>query len=190
VNADVSEPRAGSRGIPLWLIILSFLLLFWGLSHFDLNSGWFKTDIYAPYHSSAELAVYQPSVEGFDRGLAQKKYEAVCGLCHQPDGLGKPGQFPPLAGSEWANGSVGRFCRIPLAGVSGPIKVAGQSWNLSMPAMGASMPDEDLALVLTYIRSSWGNKASEVSPAQVKAIRAELGGRTQPETEAELQKLP
>ena len=80
------------------------------------------------------------------------------------------------------------MARIPLAGVSGPIKVKDQMWNLSMPAMGASMSDEDLALVLTYIRSSWGNKGSEVTAAQVKAIRTELAGR-QPYTEAELQKV-
>lgn len=79
--------------------------------------------------------------------------------------------------------------RIPLAGLSGPVQVKGQEWNLSMPAMGAAMTDEQLAAVLTYIRQSWGNKASEITPDQVKAIRTEVGNRTQPWTAAELDNL-
>ena len=55
-----------------------------------------------------------------------------------------------------------------------------------MPAMGAGLPDDDLAAVLTYIRQSWGNKASEVTPELVKAVRAEVGNRTQPWTVEQL----
>src|SRR5258705_308514 len=106
MSPEAAEPKAGPKRLPLWLIILSFLLLYWGMAYFDLNSGWGRTEVYAPYHSIDEVAKYQPPPEGFDRVTAQKKYDAVCGLCHQPDGLGKPGQFPPLAGSEWANGSL------------------------------------------------------------------------------------
>ena len=105
--------------------------------------------------------------------------------------MGRPGQFPPLAGSEWATGSATRMIHIPLLGLSGPIKIKGQPWNLAMPNAGAALSDEDLALALSYIRVSWGNKASLVTPAQVKAVRAEVGGRSQPlNGEAELQKLP
>jgi mono/diheme cytochrome c family protein len=56
----------------------------------------------------------------------------------------------------------------------------------SMPAMGAALSDSDLAAVLTYIRQSWGNKAPEITPEQVKAVRAEVGNRTQPWSTAEL----
>jgi mono/diheme cytochrome c family protein len=76
--------------------------------------------------------------------------------------------------------------RIPLAGLSGPVQVNSQSWNLAMPAMGAALPDDDLAAVLTYIRQSWGNKASAITPEQVKAVRAEVGNRTQPWTADQL----
>ena len=55
-----------------------------------------------------------------------------------------------------------------------------------MPAMGAALSDEDLAAVLTYMRQSWGNKASEVTPEQVKAVRDELGNRSQPFTAEQL----
>ena len=55
-----------------------------------------------------------------------------------------------------------------------------------MPAMGAALPDDDLAAVLTYIRQNWGNKASAVTPEQVKAVRDEVGNRTQPWTADQL----
>ena len=61
-----------------------------------------------------------------------------------------------MAGSEWvvAKG-VNRLAHIPLAGLAGPIQVAGKEWSLNMAAMGAALPDDSLAAVLTYIRSSW-----------------------------------
>jgi mono/diheme cytochrome c family protein len=190
MQADVTEPRAGSSGVPLWLIILSFLLLFLGMVYFDRNGGWFKTEVYVPFRNETELANAQPPTTGFPRALAQKKFEATCGVCHQPTGMGVPGQFPPLVGSEWANGSPNRLIRIPLVGLVGPITIKGQPWNASMASLGGTLNDEDLALILTYVRSSWGNKASEVTPAQVKAVRAELGSRSQQITEPELLKVP
>jgi mono/diheme cytochrome c family protein len=190
MQAEVTEPRVGSSPIPLWLVLLSAGLVFIGMLYFDKNSGWFKTEVYAPFHNDGELLVMQPPTEKFNRALAQKKFDATCGACHQPTGMGIPGQFPPLVGSEWANGSPNRLIRIPIVGLGGPIKVKGQVWNSSMASLGATLNDEDLAMILTYVRSSWGNKASEITPAQVKAVRAELSGRTQQLTEPELLKIP
>jgi mono/diheme cytochrome c family protein len=130
--------------------------------------------------------MYQPPVGGPDLASGKAGYEKVCGLCHGNDGMGKPGQAPPFAKSEWALGSPNRMIRIPLAGLAGPIQVAGTQFDLSMPAMGAALPDDDLAAVLTYIRQSWGNKASAVTPEQVKAVRAEVGNRSQPWTAEQL----
>jgi mono/diheme cytochrome c family protein len=56
----------------------------------------------------------------------------------------------------------------------GPIKIKGQDWNLNMAAMGAALPDYDLAAVMTYIRGSWGNKAGEVTADDIKVIRTEI----------------
>ena len=187
---ETAEPRAGSAGIPLWLAILSIILVFVMLVYFDENSGWFKPEVTAPFRNTVELTDSQPRVMGIDYALAQKKFEATCGICHQPDGMGKPGQFPPLAGSEWANGAPNRLIRIPLVGLVGPVTVKGQSWNFSMPGLGAAVSDEDLALILSYVRHSWGNKGGEISPEQVKAIRGELGSRSQQISEPELLKVP
>jgi mono/diheme cytochrome c family protein len=59
-----------------------------------------------------------------------------------------------------------------------------------MPPMGATLSDEEFAAVLTYIRSSWGNKAPKVTLDHVKTVRAALGGRTDPHTAEEALKIP
>ena len=184
-GSEAAEPKAARAAVPVWLFILFFLLFYWGMIYFDERSAWADPHVYIPYHSAAELAVYQPATAG-GNALGKQFYDNVCALCHNPDGSGKPGQAPPFVGSDIVLGGPGRMIRIPLAGLTGPIQVKGQEWNLSMPAMGAAMTDEQLAAVLTYIRQSWGNKAKEITPDEVKAIRTEVGNRTQPWTAAEL----
>ncbi len=184
------EPVAGRGRVPVWLVVALFVLLYWGMVYFDRSSAWFDPQVYAPYKSLADLQRFQPVTGGGNLERGRTVYENVCGLCHNPDGNGKPNQAPPLAGSEWAQGSPNRMIRIPLAGLTGPITVKGQPWSLNMPAMGASLSDEDLAAVLSYIRQSWGNKAKEITPEQVKKIRGELGNRSQPFTVPELMAVP
>ncbi|WP_018968826.1 c-type cytochrome [Rubritalea marina] len=102
------------------------------------------------------------------------KVYATCAACHQATGQGIPGAFPPLAESEWVNGPVENLIRIQLRGLMGPITVKGTTYNSVMPP-NASMSDEDIAAVLTYIRSNFGNDASAVTPDMVKALRSEVG---------------
>ncbi len=184
-------PQAGRAAVPVWSFNLLFVLFYWGMVYFDLHGGWFNPQVYTPYATISEVERYQPPREGPDLARGKAVYETVCGLCHNNDGMGKPNQAPPFVGSEWVLGSPARMIRIPLAGLTGPITVQGQAINLSsMPAMGAALSDEDLAAVLTYIRSSWGNKASPISAEQVKAVRAEIGNRTQPWTAGDLMAVP
>ena len=190
VAQDAAEPSAGLQAVPVWLIVLFFVLLYWGMIYFDQRSGWAAPTVYAPYRSVAELQRYQPPSGGASLERGKAVYENVCALCHNTDGMGKPNQAPPFVGSDWVVGSPNRMIRIPLAGLSGPIQVKGQEWGLAMPAMGAALSDDDLSAVLTYMRQSWGNKASEITPEQVKKIRAEVGNRSQPWTAAELNSIP
>ena len=176
--------------VPVWLLILLLMLIYWGLFYFDQHSGWASPQVYAPYHSLEEVQLYQPPTGGIDLGHGKQVYDNICALCHNPDGAGKPGQAPPLVGSEWVLGSPNRMIRIPLVGLSGSLQVKGQEFNLAMPAMGAALSDGDLAAVLTYMRKSWGNNAPEITADQVKKIRAEVGNRTQPWTAAELSAIP
>jgi mono/diheme cytochrome c family protein len=99
----------------------------------------------------------------------------VCAACHGQNGEGGP-IAPPLAGSEWVSGPVSNLIRIQLRGLQGPISVKGTEYN--MPggmAPLAYQTDEQVAGVITYIRNSFGNKASAVKAEQVAALRSEVG---------------
>jgi mono/diheme cytochrome c family protein len=99
----------------------------------------------------------------------------VCGACHGQNGEGSPAG-PPLAQSEWVTGPVSNLVIIQLRGLKGPITVAGKEYNFpaGMTPL-AYQTDEQIAGVLTYIRNSFGNKASAVKPEQVAALRGEVG---------------
>jgi len=186
-----AEPTASRSTVPMWIVVLLLVLLFLGGVYFDHHSGWFDAQVYQPYASAEELDAYQPK-SGAAAMLAQGKrtYDMICGVCHGPDGMGKPNQAPPLAGSEWVNAKgFARLAHIPLTGLNGPLEVEGKDWNLSMAPMGAALSDADLANVLSYIRESWGNKAGPVTADDIKSVRAALGARPQPLNEQQLKAL-
>ena len=117
----------------------------------------------------------------------QAIYEALCLNCHQAAGQGLTGVYPPLAQSEWVAGDSQRLIKIVMHGLAGPTKVAGKDYGLvPMPPMG--LDDQQLADVLTYVRSAFGNKAAPVKVEDVKAVRTSTQGRTAPWTAAELGK--
>jgi len=191
-----SQPEAGptatSSTVPMWIFSLTLVLIYLGAVYFDHHGGWFDSQIYSPYMSADELDSYQPK-SGAAAMLAQgkKTYEMICGICHGVDGLGKPGQSPPLAGSEWVNAKGDkRLAMIPLLGLAGSVTVKGQNWNMSMAPMGAGLSDSDLAAVLSYIRTSWGNKDEPVTPDDVKSVRAIVAGHSAINGEAQLKTIP
>jgi len=189
-----TEPRAGREPVPVWLVVGFLCAIYWAMVYFDLHGGWFRPEVYAPYASAANLESFQPPPldEAFPRARAKVLYEKNCELCHGSDGMGKPGQAPHYVNSDWVIGSPERLIRIPNQGLTGPIKINGQEWNQvsSMAAMGAALSDEELSYVLSYIRTSWGNKGSVITPDQVNAVRKETAKRGQPWTDPELRALP
>jgi mono/diheme cytochrome c family protein len=191
-NQTGGEPVATRSAAPMWIIVVTLSLLFFGGLYLDSHSGWFDAKVYAPYNSAEKLESFQPK-SGAAAAMARGKglYEGVCGICHGSDGAGKPGQAPALAASEWVTAKgFNRLAHIPLAGVNGPMQVAGKDWNMAMAAMGAALPDDDLAAVLTYIRTSWGNSASAVTGDDIKKIRAQIGKNPQAYTAEQLKALP
>ncbi|MDA0765520.1 MAG: c-type cytochrome [Verrucomicrobia bacterium] len=109
----------------------------------------------------------------FEAGKAQY---ILCQACHGPDGGGMPGLAPPLANSDWVQGPVENLIRIQLRGLTGPITVSGVDYALPVPMIAQSFQtDEQIAAVLTYVRNSFGNKGSAVTPEQVAAFRGEVG---------------
>jgi glucose/arabinose dehydrogenase len=102
-----------------------------------------------------------------------KVYSVYCTACHQRNGMGDSQRFPPLAGADWVTGDKERLIKVVLKGLEGPIEVKGQSYNNVMP-QHSFLKDEEVAEVLTHIRSNFGNKASEVSAEEVAKVRASL----------------
>ncbi len=103
-------------------------------------------------------------------------YAKNCAACHQANGEGLAGTFPPLAGSEWVIEDPETPVRVLLLGIGGPIDVAGESYDGVMPTQG-HLNEEQIALVATYIRTNWGNEGSEVTTEEVEAVKAELAAR-------------
>jgi mono/diheme cytochrome c family protein len=179
-NASADNAVPQKAAVPVWLIVVLFMLAYWGAVYFDEHGGWFDAQVYAPYASAEQLKTFQvaggPSV--FDQG--QAIYGRTCTTCHQPNGLGAPGTFPPLAGSDWVNEKdPGRIIRLVLQGFQGPgLEVNGKPFNTgsSMVPWQGLLTDDDIAAVLTYVRGNteWGNHAPPVTPEQVKAIRAKV----------------
>jgi mono/diheme cytochrome c family protein len=99
----------------------------------------------------------------------------ICAACHQRDGEGKEGVAPPLDGSEWALTPGGRrLVRIALNGLEGRVRVQDKEWNIPMPPWRENLDDNQLALVLTYIRTQLGsNRAGAITPESVAAARKE-----------------
>jgi mono/diheme cytochrome c family protein len=97
-------------------------------------------------------------------------YTSVCATCHQADGKGVAGAFPPLAGSGEFFRDPARHAGIIVNGLQGEIQVQGVTYNGAMPAQG-QLTDYDIAAVATYERLSWGNNEGVILPEQVAAVR-------------------
>jgi len=162
--------------------------------YFDSHGGWFDAQVYAPYANHKELVAWQPVYSGANPEAAGRIIynKPTCVICHQADGNGTPGQFPPLTGSEWLKEpEPGRIIRIVLNGLNGPLQIGGKSFNGSMVPWKENLSDEEIAAVLTYVRKDkgFGNNAPEVKPARVEAVRKKIESRSQPFTPDELLKI-
>lgn len=120
----------------------------------------------------------------FDEG--EKLYMTRCMSCHQMNGQGVTGTFPPIDGSEWVTGDAGRLVRIILQGMTGPVQVSGVKYSGAMPPWGSFLNDEQVASLSTYVRTSWSNDASVVTADQVAKVRAATKDRKKPWTAEEL----
>lgn len=119
-----------------------------------------------------ESSIPAPAANKGERiARGKNKYTAICMACHQANGAGIPAAFPPLAKSDYLNGSKTKSISTVVHGMTGEVVVNGQKFNSVMPKF--DLTDEDVANVLTYVYSQWGNNGSEVTPEEVKAVRAQ-----------------
>ncbi|TXH14900.1 MAG: nitrite reductase, copper-containing [Gammaproteobacteria bacterium] len=99
-------------------------------------------------------------------------YNGTCSVCHQDNGQGLPGVFPPLAGSDWIAGhSAEEMIAVVLNGLSGPVKVNGEDYNSVMPPM-SQLTDDEVANILTFVRQEMNSGASSVNKKDVAKVRA------------------
>lgn len=128
--------------------------------------------------SRSEPATAAPTGDTPADALARQRlsgrrvFDRVCATCHQANGQGVPGVFPPLAGSQLLlEPDPGRVIRIVLHGLQGPIEVKGQTYNAVMPPQGQALSDSEIADALTYARNAWGHTAPAVSAEAVQVVR-------------------
>ena len=189
--SDKTDDRGSYKLLPLILLFAFSGLIFFGGTYLNMFSGHFDPQIFderaMPHSGKLETVKLDPMVYG------KKLYESLCINCHQPNGMGVPGTFPPLAGSEWVNGPEERIIRILENGLKGPITVKGMNFGtVPMPAVGpggANWTDDKIAAVLTYVRASFGNTSAPVTEEKVIEVHSKIGARAEWSAD-ELLKLP
>ncbi|MDJ0973312.1 MAG: cytochrome c [Planctomycetota bacterium] len=184
-----ADPRDGYEPVPMWLVTLFGVLLFWSGFYLSRHAGDFRADVLD--EDPAVLRGAGAAAEGpvDPVVLGEKLYKANCTSCHQRAGQGVPNQYPPLAGSSWVTGNEERLRLILLHGLQGPIEVLGKRYEGNMPAFGQRLSDERIAAVTTYIRQAWGNAAEPITPGSVALSRDANQKRREPWTAAELENV-
>ena len=188
VKREKEDLAPESQPAPLWAMFLLMLVAIIAGGQLGPMTGSFSFNVSNPF-AAAGGGDPRPGGAGAGAALdpfamAMKKGSsgyAVCGGCHQGNGGGLPGQFPPLAKSDYVLGGTERLIRIVQHGLTGPVTVNGQGFNTpgGMQPFGATMSSQDLANVLTFVRNSWGNEASMITKEMVQKVRDEEKRATQ-----------
>ena len=187
---DPAVPLVGDGVVPRWLIGVIFFGLFWSGAYLFSYSGGFSAEVF-DYLPKFGPLTSGPQSAPDPKVIGKALFSQNCVTCHQATGLGLPGQYPPLAGSDIVLGdATNRYIAIVLKGLQGPVTVKGETVNNSMQAWEGQYTDAQLSAILTYERSDWGNNASPIPPEAIKQMRDELKDRKEQWTYAEIMKLP
>jgi mono/diheme cytochrome c family protein len=193
------EPRIGREPLSLWLIAVYGLAVFFGGAYLGRYSGDFTGNGLDFLGGAPRVAKKGATAGG---GLEQateltpaqrgaKIYSANCATCHQANGLGVGGQYPPLVDTDIVNGGSRRHVMIVLKGLQGPVTVKGQHYGSAvMQPWEKTLTDQKVADVVTYERTAWGNKGTPVTAEGVAALRKELAGRAESFTEPDILAVP
>lgn len=180
IYREMAEPRDGYEPMPTWLVFLCLAIMGFGGWYLGMYSGGFRPDAYdeTGWRSSG-AATAATAAESIDPMVLGKRVYNNCMACHQRDGQGVPGNYPPLANSEWIAGPEATLAALLLHGLEGSVSVRGESYNQVMPAWG-HLSNEQIAAVLTFVRGSFGNSAGPVVPELVAAVREQTSDRSRP----------
>src|SRR5436853_3182516 len=198
VQREKREPRVGAEPLSIWLIAVYGLAVFFGGAYLGRYSGNFSGEALDPYGGEPQAMKKASGPQGAQqvaelspRDRGKKIFSANCQTCHQANGLGVPGQYPPLAGSEFTTGGSRRPAMIVLKGLQGPVKVKGQQFGTAvMQPWDKTLTDQKIADVLTYERSESGNSAGPVTAEQIAALRKELASHAESFTEHDILAVP
>ena len=176
VKREQDDPQTGLEPATIRVFAICAVFLMIGGAYLGANGGFNTSSVIPGYTPEPPGGVVPPKGPGNPREewlKAGKDKYGACAGCHQPTGVGAPGMYPPLAGSEWVTGGTDRLAALIIHGLAGPITVKGQTYpgNVPMPPHGDIFSSEEIAQIMTYIRNSWGNKASFVSTEMVDAAR-------------------
>jgi len=195
-KVDVTELHAKPEREPvsLGLIVLVMVLMFFGGMFLWANSGGFQSNIYNTNKISwSGAGAGGPAAAPDPMVVGKRVFTQNCAVCHQANGQGVAGQFPPLVDSEWVLGQDwhgdNHLVKIVLNGLQGVVTVKGQPYNNAMAPWGAVLKDDQIAAVLTYIRNEWGNKGPAIPVEFVSKVREQTKGRVDPWTQKELQAI-
>src|SRR5207247_10297699 len=133
------EPRGGAQPLSIWLIAVSGLAVFFGGAYLGRYSGNFSGEALDPYGGEPQAMKKAGGPQGAQqvaelspRDRGKKIFSANCQTCHQANGLGIAGQYPPLAGSEFTTGGSRRPAMLVLTGLQGPFTVRGQKFGAAV----------------------------------------------------------
>ena len=180
---EQADPSERSQPIPLLVAAITASMVLFGAAYILLSDP-FGYSALGDRRTLADLrgAAAGAAVDG------KQVFTANCVGCHQANGKGLSGVFPPLAGSEWVQGDEHVLANILLHGINGPITVTGQQFAGSMPSF-QKLRDEELAAVASYVRSNWSNQAQPLAAARFASERKASARSTPFQGEAELKAL-
>jgi len=171
-------PPEGMEAPPMWLWMVIFGVMLFSTFYLGSYIGDFSPN---PWLQSTDPPVAAAGVEPEEVTVSGSQiYSSRCANCHQASGEGIAGAFPPLNKAAWVTDNKGQIIRILLHGMIGEVEVRGAKYNGNMPAWGTQLSDAEIAAVITHVRQSWENNASEVTAEEVKTVRDQTTGRTAP----------
>ncbi|MFL9711414.1 c-type cytochrome [Methylobacillus sp. Pita1] len=187
---ETAEPFEDTIKGPVWFYLFVVLSMVVGAFYLGRHMGRLDTAAHIGFlHEGGKPGQTQESAPAATVSGASI-FGSRCATCHQANGQGVPGAFPPLVGTKYVLESPEVLVNIILHGLQGEIEVAGKTYNGIMPPWASQLGDEEVAAVASYIRSELGdNKADKVDAALVKKVREQTKDRQTPWTADELEAL-
>jgi len=174
LNHEKHPPTKGFLSAPLIFVFVFGCLIFVCSIQLAHSTNQFQLH---PPREIVELSDEEKDALRLERKIesGKKIFGVRCASCHQANGLGIEGQYPPLAGSRWVTTEPSLISQIILKGLKGEIEVMGKVYGTSAAVNMAAVAidDREIANVTTYVRQAWGNQAGEILESEVAQFRDE-----------------